>query len=54
MFRLDRSGSKKLNEYELKKVLEALFHAERNAHPTNRREWKRLYDVVESKLGTNK
>ena len=40
-----------LTEYELKKVLEALFHAERNAHPINRREWKRLSVVVESKLG---
>ncbi len=54
MLRLDRSNSKKLNEYELEKVLEALFHAERNAHPTNKREWKRLYSVVESKLRTNK
>ena len=39
-----------LTEYELKRVLEALYHAERNAHPVNRREWKRLYGVVETKL----
>jgi hypothetical protein len=39
-----------LTEYELRKVLEALWHAERNAHPNNRREWKRLFGVVETKL----
>jgi len=39
-----------LTDYELKKVLEALWHAERNAHPVNRREWKRLFAVVETKL----
>jgi hypothetical protein len=39
-----------LTDYELKRVLEALWHAERNAHPVNRREWKRLSDVVEAKL----
>jgi len=41
---------KTLTDYELRKVLEALWHAERNAHPVNRREWKRLSDVVEAKL----
>ena len=39
-----------LTDYELRKVLEALWHAERNAHPVNRREWKRLFGVVETKL----
>jgi hypothetical protein len=41
---------KTLTDYELRKVLEALWHAERNAHPINRREWKRLFVVVETKL----
>jgi len=41
---------KALTDYELAKVLEALLHAETRAHPLNRREWKRLYGVVEAKL----
>jgi hypothetical protein len=40
-----------LTDYELRKVLEALWHCEYRAHPINRREWKRLYGVVEAKLG---
>jgi len=39
-----------LTEYEVNKILEALFHAERNAHPNNKRTWKRLTESVESKF----
>jgi hypothetical protein len=41
---------KALTKYEQAKVLEALWHAERNAHPLNRRGWKRLSKEVEYKL----
>jgi hypothetical protein len=43
-------NKKALTDYELKKVLEALYHAERNAHPINRREWKRVSEIVKAKL----
>jgi hypothetical protein len=39
-----------LTDYELAKVLEALWHCSYRAHPINRGEWKRLSSVVEAKL----
>jgi hypothetical protein len=39
-----------LTDYELRKVLEALWHCSYRAHPVNRNEWKRLSNIVESKL----
>jgi hypothetical protein len=39
-----------LTDYEVDKILEALFHAERNAHPSNKRAWKRVSEAVESKF----
>jgi hypothetical protein len=39
-----------LTDYELAKVLEALWHCSYRAHPVNRSEWKRLSDIVEAKL----
>jgi hypothetical protein len=39
-----------LTDYELRKVLEALWHCSYRAHPVNRGEWKRLSEIVEAKL----
>jgi hypothetical protein len=39
-----------LTDYEVDKILEALFHAERNAHPSNKRAWNQLTKSVEAKF----
>ena len=39
-----------VSEYEYNKIVEALGHAERNAHPLNKAEWRRILSRFQEEL----